>query len=73
MGLFFLALILTVFCGFYLLPLILAVWLGMMAILVSGVYSIRELSRVVSLHELPGLIRRLVVAFRPISVLFRKA
>jgi len=47
-GLLFLALISVVFCGFYALPLLWAACLGTLAVLVSGIYSIRVLFTLIS-------------------------
>jgi PST family polysaccharide transporter len=57
-GLFFLSLVAVVFCGFYLLSFFWAVLLGMSGVLVSGVYSIRVLSTLLSGDQLPAPIRR---------------
>lgn len=53
-GLLFLSLIAVVFCGFYVLPILWAASIGTAAVIVSGVYSIRVLLKLTSLHELPG-------------------
>ncbi len=60
-GLLFLSLITLVFIGFYVLPLVLAACLGMLAVVVSGIYSIRVLFTLVSWDRIPGPIRRLLV------------
>lgn len=71
-GLLFLSLITLVFCGFYVLPLPFAACLGAFATLLSGVYSIRVLSRFVSWDLLPRPIRRLIVQLWPIPSRFTK-
>ena len=60
-GLLFLSLIAVVFCGFYVLPLLLATGIGTLAVILSGVYSIRVLVNLVSLDRIPRPIRRLLV------------
>jgi PST family polysaccharide transporter len=60
-GLLFLALISVVFCGFYALPLLWAACLGTLAVLVSGIYSIRVLFTLISWDQIPGPMRRLLV------------
>jgi O-antigen/teichoic acid export membrane protein len=60
-GLLFLCLIGVVFGGFYVLPLLWASGIGIVTAVVSGVYSIRELARLVSLEQIPRPIRRLIV------------
>jgi enterobacterial common antigen flippase len=62
-GILFLFLIAVVFCDFYVLPLLWAACLGTLAVLLSGTYSLRQLSRLVPLQELPRPMQRLVVAF----------
>jgi antigen flippase len=59
-GLFFLTLIGVVFCGFYVLPFAWATSLGALAALGSGAYSLRSLSTLVSLDQIPGPMRRLL-------------
>jgi antigen flippase len=63
-GALFFSLIAAVFCGFCVLPFIWAAGLGILAALVSGAYSIRILSRLVPLDEIPPPMRRLVVRLR---------
>jgi antigen flippase len=60
-GLLFLFLITVVFCGFYVLPFLWAASLGTLAVLASGSYSIWILSTLVSLDQIPGPIRRMLV------------
>jgi PST family polysaccharide transporter len=62
-GLLFLSLIATVFCGFYVLPPILATGVGALAVIVSGVYSIRVLLNLVSIGRIPRPILRLLKRF----------
>lgn len=72
-GIVFLSLITAVFCGFYFLPFLWAACLGIVATLLSGIYSVRVLSRYVSLDRIPGPIRRLLGALRLVSPGFTKA
>lgn len=65
-GIILLSLIIAVFSGFYLLSFFGAACLGTLATLLSGLYSIRVLSRYVSLERLPGPFRRLLGALRPV-------
>lgn len=60
-GLLFLSLIAVVFCGFYLFPFWLATAVGTLAVLLSGVYSIRVLLNLISLDAIPRPILRLLV------------
>ena len=62
-ALLFLSLIAVVFCGFYLLPLLLAACLGTLAALLSGAYSIRVLSTFISWDQIPPPVRRLLIRF----------
>ena len=64
-GMLFLPLIGTVFGGFYVLPFAVAVGIGVVACLLSGVYSARVLSRLVPLEDLPRPLRRLIVMLKP--------
>jgi PST family polysaccharide transporter len=59
-ALFILSLIALVFCGCYLLPLLWATGIGVVAVIVSILYSIRTLAKWVSFDSLPGPIRRIV-------------
>ena len=63
-GLIVLALIAVVFCGFYVLPTLLAIGIGTLAMILSSGYSIRVLVNLVSLDRIPGPIRRLLVWLR---------
>ena len=66
-GLLFLSLIAVVFCSFYLLPSLLATGVGTLAVLVSGIYSIRSLLDLVSLDRIPLPVRRLLMRFHFVS------
>lgn len=56
--LFILILIAIVFCSCYLLPLLWATGIGLVAVIMSSFYSIRTLARWVSFDNLPSPIRR---------------
>ena len=60
--LLFLSLIAMVFCGFYVLPLFFAACIGAIALVLSGIYSVRALLQLVSFDHLPRPIRRLIVS-----------
>ena len=62
--LIFLFLIAMVFCGFYSLPFRFAIGVGTLAAILSCVYSIRVLLRLIPLERLPDPIRRLLVVCR---------
>jgi enterobacterial common antigen flippase len=62
-GLLFFALIGTVFGGFYVMPFPLATSIGILAVIVSGAYSIRTLVKLVSLEQIPYALRRLLAGF----------
>jgi antigen flippase len=62
-GLLFFSLITVVFCCFYVTSLLWAASVGILAVLLSGAYAIRVLSRLVPLREVPPSMRRLVIAF----------
>jgi antigen flippase len=59
-GLFFLSLIAVVFCGFYVLPFLVAACVGTLALVLSGTYSIRFLLNLVSLDRIPRPVQRLM-------------
>jgi len=59
-GLLFISLIAVVFCGFYVLPPSLATGIGILAVILSGIYSIRVLLNLVSLERIPPPILRLL-------------
>ena len=54
----------VVFCGFYALPPLWATGLGILATLVSGVFSIRLLVNLVPAEQIPRPIQRLLEIFR---------
>jgi len=60
-GLLFVSLIAVVFCGFYVLPVLWASIVGTLAAGLSGVYSIRVLTTLVSWDDVPQPVRRLLV------------
>jgi enterobacterial common antigen flippase len=60
-GLFFLSLIGAVFSGFYILPLAGAIVVGALSLAGSGIYSIRVLSKLVSVGRLPRQVQRLAM------------
>jgi antigen flippase len=62
-GLLFLCLIAVVFCGFYVLPTLLAGCVGTLAVILSGSYSLRALLKLISLDQIPRPMRRLLVGF----------
>lgn len=51
----------VVFCGFYVLPTILAASIGTLTVILSGVYSIRVLLNLISLDQIPYPVRRVLV------------
>ena len=63
-GLFFLGSIGLVFCSFYLLPFWASTAVGTLAALGSGIYSLRTLCKLVSLHRAPRFVQRLLVGCR---------
>jgi PST family polysaccharide transporter len=63
-GLFFTALITTIFGGFYILPLAWASGVGIVAAIISGIYSVRVLLHLVSVSRIPESVRRFLVLFR---------
>ena len=63
-ALLFLSLIAVVFCGFYVLPPLFATGVGTLAVLLSGIYSVRALLNMVSLDRIPLPMRRLLMRFR---------
>jgi antigen flippase len=64
-GLLFLSLIAMVFCGFWLLPPVLAAAVGIAALILSAVYSIRVLLTLVSLNRFPSWLRKWLALFQP--------
>jgi antigen flippase len=63
-SLLFLCLITAVFCGFYILPLVLAECFGIVAAILSGVYSIRALFQLVSSGGMPRPMQLLLARLR---------
>jgi antigen flippase len=63
-GLLFLSLITAVFCGFYVMPLLWASVVGILAASASGTYSLRTLLHLVPLSRIPGSIRRSLALLR---------
>ena len=57
-GLLYLCLIGAVFSGFYLLPALAATGLGLLCMVVSGVYSLHTLTRAVSWDRIPRPVRK---------------
>jgi enterobacterial common antigen flippase len=62
-GLLYLVLIATVFCGFYVLPPLVATGLGVMATALCSFHSIRTLVGLVSVDRIPPRIQRLLAIF----------
>jgi antigen flippase len=62
-GLLFLSLIAVVFSGFYVLSLFWAAFVGIVAVVVSGAYSVRVLLKLMPLDQIPRPLRRLLVGF----------
>ncbi len=63
-GLFFLGSIGLVFGSFYLLPFWPSTAVGTLVALLSGIYSLRTLCKLVSLHRAPRFVQRLLVGCR---------
>jgi PST family polysaccharide transporter len=63
-GLLFLSSIAVVFCGFYVLPPLLATGVGALVVILSGVYSIRVLLNLISPERIPLPIRFMLVWLR---------
>ena len=70
-GLFFLSLIVAVFCGFYVLPFLLIACLGTLATLLSGLYSVRVLLTFVPWERIPSSLQRLLAPFRKVDPAFK--
>ena len=60
----FLVLIAIVFCSYYLLTPLLAMGIGTLAVLLSGVYSIQVLINLISLDQIPRRLLKLLQWFR---------
>lgn len=63
-GIIFLTSIAVVFCGFYILPPWLATGVGILATLLSGMYTLRILVDLISTEHIPRSLRRLLILFR---------
>jgi enterobacterial common antigen flippase len=63
-GLLYLLLIAIVFCGFYVLPPLIATGVGVLATLLSGFHSIRSLVSLVSMDRIPRALRWPLVRLR---------
>lgn len=63
-GLLFVLLTTAAFCGHYVLPPFVAACLGILAVLISVVYSVRVLGTLVQCHNIPRPLRTLLIAFR---------
>jgi enterobacterial common antigen flippase len=72
-GVLFIALIGAVFCGSYMLPALASTCLGLIAALVSGIYSIHVLLTLFSFSQLPLPLRQLANMFRFVPWLRLKA
>jgi PST family polysaccharide transporter len=62
-GILFLSLVALVFSGFYLLPIVVACSIGVLAAISTAAYSVRVLLDLISLDLIPEPIRRLVIPF----------
>ncbi|MGD0745757.1 MAG: oligosaccharide flippase family protein, partial [Verrucomicrobiota bacterium] len=62
-GLVFLGSICLVFCSFYLLPFWASTTVGTLAALLSGIYSVRTLCKLVSLHRAPRFVQQFLARF----------
>lgn len=62
-ALLYFSLIAVVFCGFYVLPTFVATGVGTLAVILSGVYSIRVLLNLIPLDQLPSSLQRLLLRF----------
>jgi enterobacterial common antigen flippase len=63
-GLLILSLIAVVFCSFYVLPLLWAAVVGTLAAGLSGVYSIRVLTKLVPMRDMPSPLRHIFIRLR---------
>jgi enterobacterial common antigen flippase len=70
-GALFLLLLMAVFCGFYVLPFILAASIGSLATLLSGLYSVRVLLTFVPWERIPTSLQRLLAPFRKVDRAFK--
>jgi antigen flippase len=62
-ALLFFSVIGLVFGGFYVLPFTVAVCVGTVAVILTGIHSIRVLANLVSLDQIPYPLRRLIMGF----------
>jgi enterobacterial common antigen flippase len=62
-GLLFVSLIAVVFCGFYVLPTPLAIGVGTLALILSGIYSIRVIINLIPFDRIPKPLRRSLELF----------
>ena len=62
-GLFFLCLVGLLFGSFYFMPPLWVAGIGSVAAVVSGVYSVHMLTKLISFEQIPRPLRRLIVAF----------
>jgi PST family polysaccharide transporter len=60
-GVFFFCVIAVVFCGFYLLPWVLAVSIGAIAALATSAFALRTLVQIVATDSIPYPLRRVLV------------
>jgi antigen flippase len=63
-GLLVLGLIGIVFCGFYMMPFLWAMVIGVLAVVMSGAYSLRVMLHLLPFERIPAPIRRSLVLFR---------
>ena len=63
-GLIVLSSIAVVFLSFYVLPQRVALSLGALAVLLSSLYSVRVLSKLIPTHEIPRPMRQLLIGLR---------
>ncbi|MFZ4536434.1 O-antigen translocase [Propionivibrio sp.] len=63
-GLLFLSLIAVTFCSFYSLPPLLAMGVGILAIFLSGAYSIQVLLNLISMDRIPAPVLKILRLFR---------
>lgn len=59
-GLLFLSSIAVVFCGVYVLPSFVAILVGALTVVLSGIYSLRALAALVPLDRMPHLLAKLL-------------
>jgi PST family polysaccharide transporter len=62
LGLLLLSSVAIVFCGAYVLPPVWVISIGILVVLLSVVYSVRTLSTLIALEELPQPVRKLLAA-----------